>query len=235
MKNRNKFKQKSLKSEPRKFTPKYGTELNLDKVAWEKVEKIFTNERLLLTKKLNSEKGRYPSTKEILKLLAGGAIFGLSLAIPTLPMALAPFVMDRNNYNRSFFDQTINRLKKQKLVRIDYEDGQPVVRITNEGRVRALRYKLLEMTVKKPKVWDKKWRLVIFDIPEKYKRMREILRYHLKMMDFYKLQKSVWLHPYPCFDEIEFLRQIYGVGTDVTYVVAVSIEDSEYLRERYDL
>jgi len=226
---------KNLKSKPRKFTPKYGTKLNIDEVNWEKVEKIFKSDRLFLNKILDSEKQRYASTRELLKLLAGGAIISLSFIMPALPMALAPFIVDRNKYRKGHFDQSINRLKNQKLVEIVYDGGNTLVKITNEGRVRALRYKLSEMIISKPKVWDKKWRLVIFDIPEKYKRVREIFRHHLKMMDFYQLQKSVWLHPYPCFDEIEFLRQIYGVSIDVTYIVAESIEDSSHLKERYDL
>lgn len=109
------------------------------------------------------------------------------------------------------------------------------MRITQAGRVRALRYKVDEMAVDKPKQWDKKWRVVIFDIPEPQKNMREIFRKHLKYLGFYPLQKSVWVHPYPCFDEIEFLRQVYNIGGDVTYIVGEQLESTELLKQHYGL
>jgi len=150
-------------------------------------------------------------------------------------MALAPLMIDSNKFTRWKLNHTVKRLKRQNLVKIVYEDGLPVVKITEQGRLRALRYKLEEMEVKKPKVWDRKWRLVIFDIPEKHKRMREIFRNHLKIMGFYMLQKSVWVHPYPCSQEIEFLRQIYNVGINVTYIVAEKIESSDNLKSYFRL
>ena len=214
---------------------KYGLPLQLTKIDWQKVEKIFSVDEKAELKKLNKTENNDVKTREILKLLAAGAVIALSFVIPVAPMALAPFVIDSNKYNRKRFNQTIGRLNTQKLIEISEESGQTVVKITDEGRVRALRYKLMEMEIKRPQTWDKKWRIVIFDIPEKYKRMREIFRQHLKLLGFYPLQKSVWVHAFSCFDEIEFLRQIYHVGVDVTYVVAERIERAEELKDRFDL
>ena len=214
---------------------KFTTKLELSKVNWEKLEKIFATDMNLIRKVLVKDEERNPHVGEILKLLAGGSIIALSLVFPTLPMALAPLILKNKSYNQALFNQTIKRLEKQKLVEIFTEGEHTLVRITQEGKVRALRYKLSEIQVKKPKVWDKKWRIVIFDIPEKYKRVREIFRDHLKNMGFYMLQRSVWVHPYPCFNEIEFLRQIYKVEIDVTYILAQKIENSENLIDHFQL
>ncbi len=226
---------KHTKNKSDRTNKKFSIKLELENIHWDKVEKIFFADRKLMQKRLEQEEKRKAHIKEILSILAGGAVFGLSLAIPTAPMVLAPFIIDRKKYDQSTFNRTIGRLKKQKLVEIVYEGEQTVVRITNEGRVRALRYKLSEVQVKKPKVWDGKWRIVIFDIPEKHRRMREIFRDHLKMMGFYMLQKSVWVHPYPCGSEIEFLRQVYNVGINVTYILAERIEKGEDLKAHFDL
>lgn len=207
----------------------------MEHVDWSKVERIFTEDRKSLYQTLIKNKLNDPRVKDILKLLAGGTVIALSFAFPTLPMAVAPFIVNSKRYRQSQFGQALKRLRKQKLVEIVHQNGEPVVRITEEGRMRVLRYKLYEMEVKRPKSWDGKWRMVIFDIPEKYKRMREIFRNHLKLMEFYPLQKSVWVHPFPCFDEVEFLRQIYHVGVSVTYVVAERIEGTEDIKTRYDL
>lgn len=224
-----------MKTKNKKQQKKYTVPLQLEKINWEKVENIFSSDRSLILRKWDKEKIRNPGTKEILGLLAGGAVISLSLFIPTAPLIAAPFILNRDKYNGWWMNRQIGRLREQKLVKIDYTNEQTVVRITEKGRMRALRYKLTEMAVKTPKRWDKKWRLVIFDIPEKYKRMREIFRHQLQVMGFYPLQKSVWMHPYPCFNEIEFLRQIYHVGINVTYIVAESIEETEDLKEHFKL
>lgn len=211
-----------------------GDEINLNKVDWEKVNKIFTPEKKAILEILKEESNRYPYVKEILLLLAAGSILGLSVLFPTFPMILAPF-LPWNKYNRGRFKQTINRLKTQKLVEIIEENGEQIVKITEDGKIKALKYKMEEMNIKEPKRWDKCWRMIVFDVPEDSRKLRDLFRERLKILNFYPLQKSVWVHPYPCFDEIEFLRQIYGVGVNVYYVVAKKIEDEEKLLSYFNL
>lgn len=210
---------------------------SIEKIDWSKAEKLFETDKKLLiqTQAKDKDNKRYPYTKEILLLLAGGVMLGLSVFFPTLPMALVPFVLDSKKYQKRRLTQTIDRLKKQKLVQIVEKSGQVIVRITDKGRVRALQYKLDDMKIDKPKMWDRKWRIVTFDIPEKVKKARDLFRSHLKMMGFYNLQESVWVHPYPCFNQIEYLRQIYGVGINVSYILAEKIEQSEDLLDFFKL
>lgn len=204
-------------------------------INWENFETIFSKERAMWENEKIGTIRRYPSHPEILKFMAAGVVIGLSLVIPTLPVAVAPFVIDRRRYNGRYFNQTIKRLKQQKLVEVIEEHGQIIVRITQNGKLRALKYKLDELKIPKQKTWDTKWRIVIFDIPEHRKRLREIFRMHLKKLGFYPLQKSVWVHAFPCFDEIEFLRQIYHVGENVTYIIGEPFEATEELKRHFHL
>lgn len=218
----------------RKIASKFSVQLNFEKIDWQLVDRIYAADRTMILKQLDGDSQLKPNIKFILKLLAAGSIIGISTVFPAFPMIAAP-IIGANKFNRSVLGQTIKRLEKQKLVEIIYPDGHPLVKITQNGKIRALRYKLSEMQIKKPRRWDGKWRLVIFDIPEKYKRIREIFRYHLKTMGFYQLQKSVWVQAFPCFDEIEFLRQVYQVGFNVSYVIAEKIEDDDFLKSRFEL
>lgn len=212
------------------------TELNnLNQVNWEKMNRIFEPDRRLILEKLERGRNHYPYTKDILKLLAGGLIIGLSFVFPALPVAIAPLIINKNKYQGHRFNHTLKRLKKQKLVEVFHENGQELVRITEKGKVKALRYKLNDIEIKKPKIWDRKWRMVIFDIPEEEKRMRDIFRQHLKAIGFYQLQESIWVYPYSCFDQVEFLRQIYNVGFNVKYILAEKIEDSGDLADYFNL
>ncbi|MFH1193644.1 MAG: hypothetical protein V1661_01470 [bacterium] len=45
--------------------------------------------------------------------------------------------------------------------------------------------------------WDKRWRVLIFDIPEKQRHKRDALRKRLLELNFKQLQMSVWVTPYP--------------------------------------
>lgn len=47
------------------------------------------------------------------------------------------------------------------------------------------------------------WKLVIFDIPEKQKYVRVVLRAKLKALHFKKWQNSIWVSPYTFEPEIE--------------------------------
>jgi DNA-binding transcriptional regulator PaaX len=49
--------------------------------------------------------------------------------------------------------------------------------------------------IKKP--WDGKWRLVIFDIPEKERRIRSLIRSKLRELGLAPIQRSVWISPLP--------------------------------------
>lgn len=211
--------------------------LSTDKIDWDRVEKIFHKDKADIIKSWKNapDYSLNPGTGDILKLLAAGALIGLSVFIPALPMILAPLVLEGKKYKHYRLNQVVHRLQKQKLIKIREINGQTVVEITRKGRVRALKYKLAEISIDKPKKWDRKWRIVIFDIPEKAKKARDLFRSHLKMMGFYNLQESVWVHPYPCFNQIEYLRQIYGVGINVSYILAEKIEQPEDLLDYFGL
>ena len=57
------------------------------------------------------------------------------------------------------------------------------------------------------KKWDKKWRMVIFDIPEAKRPARDQIRRLLKDLGFLKLQISVWVHPLPCLEQFRIIRE----------------------------
>ncbi len=176
---------------------------------------------------------KYAPVKTVLTLLGVGTVLGLSLISPTALILAKPFLDARREgdreawkrYNPYFLRRTIARLRKQKLIKITEEDGEQVVELTKYGKRRILRYALDELSIEKPKIWDGKWRLVIYDVAERKRILRDIFRQALRSLGFYQLQESVWLFPYPCETQITFLREYFGVGNEVLYVVAIRLED----------
>lgn len=122
------------------------------------------------------------------------------------------------------FSKKFYQLKKNKLIEVYKEDGGKQVQLTEKGKKTLLKYLTNDLLIEIPKLWDKKWRVVIFDIPETRKLARNVLREKLKELGFLKIQKSVFIFPYECQKEIDFLRKSYEIEQHVLYMVVESIE-----------
>lgn len=91
------------------------------------------------------------------------------------------------------------------------------------------RKKIQNLKIEKPDRWDGLWRCAIFDIPEKQKSLRNALRAKLKELGFVQVQKSVWVCPYPCRDELKALADYYHLGN------YLSLFEGKYLGQDHDL
>lgn len=74
--------------------------------------------------------------------------------------------------------------------------------------------------------WDRKWRLVVFDIPEAKKKYREALRRELVATDFLRLQDSVWIGKHPLPNEVLTFIEECNLGKHV-YLFLSSVVDRE--------
>ncbi|MBT4277133.1 CRISPR-associated endonuclease Cas2 [Candidatus Falkowbacteria bacterium] len=83
--------------------------------------------------------------------------------------------------------------------------------------------------------WDKKWRIVIFDIPEKKKELRNYLRNILIDLGFEKCQNSVWISPYDNFEEIQNIIKRLEIAKFVVLMVVDKISNDLLFKKRFDL
>lgn len=212
-----------------------------------KKTKKITTAALKKINKLYSTPAIPLNVEMVIRLLGTGALLTATIIFPALPMALKPFFdakreaeRDRwqkewERYNPWLLRQTLKRLYNQKIVKIiDEGDGSTVI-LTKKGQTRYLHYQLEDMLIKRPPRWDGKWRLIIYDIAIGKKRAQELFRQTLKRLKFFQLQKSVYLTPFPCHDEIEFLRQYYGIGEEVYYCVVEHLENDSAFRKFFGL
>jgi len=97
--------------------------------------------------------------------------------------------------------QKINYLSIKRAIKYNLEKGwiKENLELTKEGQQRLKRF-FLEYYP--PPKWDGNWYLVNFDIPEKLKRKRDILREYLRILGFGKLQNSIWISPYNFLGDI---------------------------------
>lgn len=200
------------------------------KINWEKIAKLFQHKDHL------SGKTQFPQVKEVLHILAAVGAVGLIVAFPGAAPAIGAMIEGEGSYSRWGMKKVITRLKRQRYVSIkENHDGTATVKITKNGMLHALTYHLDSLKSDRPKKWDNRWRVIIFDIPEKYKRARDVFRSRLIQLGLYKFQESVYIFPYPCFDQVEFLRELYGVAFKVKYLLVEKIEEDEYLKSHFEL
>lgn len=107
--------------------------------------------------------------------------------------------------------------------------------LTEKGAELAAALASRETLVEKPKRWDKKWRIIMFDVWERRRSIRDQLRRTLEEFGFVKIQNSVWAHPYPCEKLLIFLRAHLKLGKGILYIVAEEVEQDEQLRRHFQL
>lgn len=127
--------------------------------------------------------------------------------------------IDKDYYYRKMWE-----LEKRGYIKRYKKEKKNLIELTSIGKKKALKYFLNEFKIIKPKLWDKKWRVVIFDIPKDKKHLRDIIRNKLKNIGFYQLQKSVFIYPFDCLEQIKALKYIYSIGSYLQYLVVESIE-----------
>lgn len=92
-------------------------------------------------------------------------------------------------------DRTLTALAKQGLVQIDRRERQVCLTLDDQ----------LEQSLRQArrKKWDGKWRVVVFDIPEIKRGVRDDFRWRLKKLGLALWQRSVWVTP---FDMVKALN-----------------------------
>ena len=173
--------------------------------------------------------------KDIFRLLAISGAVVIAATSPYFTINLINALgKGKKPYNKRSASNAFYRLRKQGCLNIEHRNHQIYISLTKEGKQRAGIFQINNLQIKKPKRWDGNWRVVIFDISELTRIKRDGFRGFLKTLGFYPLQRSVWIQPYDCRDEIHLLRDFFGLSKkEVTLLVVESIEDNVSLRQRF--
>src|SRR3989344_3500269 len=117
--------------------------------------------------------------RKILLLLEAGLALGLTQSPKQHRWILEQIPREWEKLNRQALERAINSLYTSHLVEEkNNKDGTTTLVLSENGKQRALRFNIDKLEIKKPQKWDGKWRIVMFDIPEKLKRLRDSLGLH---------------------------------------------------------
>ncbi len=167
-----------------------------------------------------------------------GIVIGTLIVLPGFGIVLKSFAdwyKKQNRRKQYQIRKTFEELRQKRLIETTEINGEIKMILSENGKKRALKYELENMMIPKPKNWDGKWRLIIFDIPEKFHKKRRALRMKLEELGFYLLQKSVWLYPYECRNEIDFIVEFFNISPYVRIIEATGFDGDEFLKKEFRL
>lgn len=154
--------------------------------------------------------------------------FGFSYRAKKGLYILNMFPSSWSGYERKRIQKAAIALAKSRFIerkKISKEEFS--AHLTERGKLRALN--LIFRDLHKQKSWDKKWRLVAFDLPEKFKRERKALHYRLKTAGFCKLQESVFVCPYDCQKLIGKYTDLFKINKFVRFAVLDYVDNEAEL------
>ena len=174
--------------------------------------------------------------KDILKWLLISGIIYVAASSPYFWRNLIKSYLRWRKYPRKKVVDTFYRLRKRGLIRFKKKGKQIYIYLTKEGKKMAGFLQIDDLKIKRPKKWDGKWRVLIFDIAQLKKLYREALRGKLKELGFYQLQKSVWVCPFDCRAEVEILKDFFGLkDNELRLILAIDIENDTFLKKHFKL
>lgn len=186
-----------------------------------------------LEQELRNEIRRSKINKAVVSAVAAAGIVAVGLVAPNVIGAMGKLGLLPQR--RRQIETAFGKLLKKGYIQVEKRNGKSYVRLTPKGEHFAARMGEGRLVPKKPKRWDKKWRLLIFDIPETRRRTRALVRQTLTNLGFFRLQDSAWVYPYDCEDFIILLKADFKIGKDLLYIIADKIEHDMLLRKYFDL
>jgi hypothetical protein len=162
--------------------------------------------------------------------LGGGAVIPYRYFLPNFLRQYPRF----KKYPTRKLSSAFWRLKKQGVIRFYVRNHQVYIKLTKEGKKKAGIFQIDTLKINRPRKWDRKWRILIFDIGNLKKLHREALRGKLKELGFLKLQKSVWIHPFDCSSEVALIKDFFGFSeSEMRLIVAEHIGNDSELRKHF--
>lgn len=182
-----------------------------------------------------SEYQRGELTKDILRLVAAGVLIGTAAVAAPNTLQLVEYFDPKNRNERKRIWDAIKYLEQKNRIVLEEVGGKSYVQLTSGGRISLNEDKIWELRVDRPRSWDKKWRLVMFDFPARYEKARHAFRIKLEDLGFRLYQRSVFIYPYECHEEVHTVAHWFGVDEHIRYIVATEIHDMRRFAKEFDL
>lgn len=170
--------------------------------------------------------------RAVLKTVSFSGVLSVALLTPNALQVLKQFGFAP----RARQTEVIRRARERLLARglLKYARNG-YLELTAKGESELACLERTNYQLPKPKRWDGKWRILIFDISEKRKWLRDRIRATLIAIGFKRLQYSVFIYPYDCEDVVALLKADFKIGKDLLYMIVDELESDRHLCDWFGL
>ena len=134
----------------------------------------------------------------------------------------------QDSYKENYLRKEMSVLRSLGLIEEKTYYRRPYPSLTQKGRLEIKTH----LNYHKLDPWDGKWRMVIFDIPEKDRRLRWGVRHKLAELGFGQIQKSAYISPYPYLGVLSRYASTLGVRQYLRLLEVSKIDDEKKLVEK---
>lgn len=167
----------------------------------------------------------------ILQTIAVAGVLSIGLVAPNVIGAMAKMGIVTNRRQKEYVSSSASKMAKKGLLKYNGKFYE----LTSFGKERLRRWEFADFKLNKPRKWDRKWRIIIFDIPEKKRVVRNQITLLFRQAGIRRLQDSVWIYPYDYEDIVTLLKIDFGIGKYLLYLIVDELENDKYLREEFGL
>ena len=130
---------------------------------------------------------------------------------------------------------SLSRLKDKRWIEAKGKNGVILTPIGAEKAQEAFVEAESILYMQKKHKWDGGWRMILFDIPEKQRKIRDYLRKIIKRVGFKELQRSIWIYP----GQVPvFLRHILSrddIRGHVKFIITEHLDNDQDIRRMFNL
>ncbi len=185
--------------------------------------------------KTAAEYRRGELAKDILRLIGTGVVVGGAALMAPNTIQLIEFFDPKSPQERNRIWKTIKYLEEKNRVVFEERGQKTFVVLTHQGQLQLNEDAIWELAIERPRRWDRKWRIVMFDLPSSHEKIRQSFRLKLEDLGFKLYQRSVFIFPYECQEEVHTIAKWYGVDHCIRYIVATEIHDMRKYAQEFDL
>lgn len=185
-----------------------------------------------LEKRGKARKKKRDVQKAILTIVGGAALVGVAIAAPNLPGALHKLGFIKTKGDKNSIARARRNLLKRGLLK---KNEKGLLRLTSKGEREFELQQAREQLHAASRRWDGRWRVLVFDIPEYRKSLRDKMRRTLMSVGFLRLQDSVWIYPHDCENFIALLKADFKIGRDVLYLIVDELEGDGSIKKKFGL
>lgn len=189
----------------------------------------------LIDRFMESESAEAYIGRAVLAMVGLGGILVIGAIAPNIFSAFAKFNKP-HRFSEKQVHKSVYYLRKNGLIKfITKTDGASIVKITKNGQKKLVEFAIESIKPNAPSHWDGKWRMVIFDIPERFRAARESLRHKLKEFGLFQLQRSVFAYPHPLEEEVQFIAAFFDVEQYIEILTVERMLDDKALKNYFKI